>query len=239
MAKRAAIERARTKNGSPSGGPQRSAPAAACACGRPAKKSRVVGEREGLATIRSRWRRDIVGRAGERALPSAPSPSAGNVPTAIAGVSQRAQDRRRRLPACRGRRRCRCGRRGWGSWRAPARPAARPAACARSRAQLAASSATKAMRSGTRLRRSTMSASVARRRRPAPLNETARVMMRPSISGSATFIARSRGRRPRVPSRQASASPPAKITCSTGQSARRADRCRRARRVPRRRSRWR
>ena len=43
--------------------------------------------------------------------------------------------------------------------------------------------------------------------------------MRPSISGSATFIARSRGPSPRVPARQLSSSLPAKTTCSTGQSA--------------------
>ena len=44
--------------------------------------------------------------------------------------------------------------------------------------------------------------------------------MRPSISGSATFIARSRGPRPRVPARQASSSPPENTTCRIGQSAR-------------------
>ncbi len=44
------------------------------------------------------------------------------------------------------------------------------------------------------------------------------MMMRPSISGSATFMAMSRASRPRVPRRQAPSSPPAKITCSTGQS---------------------
>ena len=51
-----------------------------------------------------------------------------------------------------------------------------------------------------------------------PLKLTARVMMRPSVSGSTTLIARSRGERPLVPSRQSATLPPLVITCSIGRS---------------------
>ncbi len=43
--------------------------------------------------------------------------------------------------------------------------------------------------------------------------------MRPSTSGSATFMAMSRADRPRVPSAQSASVPPEKTTCRTGQSA--------------------
>jgi hypothetical protein len=50
------------------------------------------------------------------------------------------------------------------------------------------------------------------------LKLTARVMMRPSISGNTTLIARSRGDRPTCCARQSSALPPLTITCNTGRS---------------------
>ncbi len=101
------------------------------------------------------------------------------------------------MPACRARRRCRCGRRGSGSWRARSRPAARPAAwraaapsCAPDRRQ---------RRPGRRPGDSRPDRPRFPGSRPSgALNDTARDRMRPSISGSATFIARSRGPRPRV-----------------------------------------
>ncbi len=73
----------------------------------------------------------------------------GNFVDAITGACKRAAAHRRCRPACRGRRHCRCGRRDWDNWPAPARRAARPPACAAARAQPAARSATKSIRSGT------------------------------------------------------------------------------------------
>ena len=48
------------------------------------------------------------------------------------------------------------------------------------------------------------------------MNDTARERMRPSTSGSATFIAMSRADSPCVPLAQPASSPPASTTCSTG-----------------------
>ena len=61
-----------------------------------------------------------------------------------------------------------------------------------------------------------MGASVAASKRASVLNATARVRMRPSTSGSATFMAMSRGERPRVASAHCRSVAPAKIACSTG-----------------------
>ena len=63
-----------------------------------------------------------------------------------------------------------------------------------------------------------MSASHNSDRLARPLNETARVIRRPSTSGNATFMAMSRALSPRVPWRQAASSVPANITWRTGQS---------------------
>ena len=52
--------------------------------------------------------------------------------------------------------------------------------------------------------------------RASPLKDTARERMRPSTSGSATFIAMSRAESPRVPARQSFSFPPENTTCSTG-----------------------
>ena len=87
----------------------------------------------------------------------------------------------------------------------------------RSCAQFAASSATKRARSGTGRYR-VMSHSVAGSRRLGALKDTAREISRPSTSGSAMFMAMSRGERPRVPSRQAASAPPESTACTTGQS---------------------
>ena len=58
-----------------------------------------------------------------------------------------------------------------------------------------------------------------RARRSSPLKLTARVMMRPSTSGSTTLIARSRGDRPVEPGAPVARTlPPLTITCSTGRS---------------------
>ena len=61
----------------------------------------------------------------------------------------------------------------------------------------------------------TMLLSVAGSKRLRVLNATARLSTRPSSSGRATFIARSRADRPRVPARQAASLPPASTTWST------------------------
>ena len=61
-----------------------------------------------------------------------------------------------------------------------------------------------------------MGACVASSKRASVLNATARVRMRPSTSGSATFMAMSRGERPRVASAHCRSVAPAKIACSTG-----------------------
>ena len=53
-------------------------------------------------------------------------------------------------------------------------------------------------------------------KRASPLKETARERMRPSTSGSATFMAMSRAESPRVPARQSFSLPPENTTCSTG-----------------------
>ncbi len=74
------------------------------------------------------------------------------------------------------------------------------------------------MRSATG-RMVTMSHSVAASRRADDLNATARVMTRPSTSGSAMFMAMSRGPSPAAESRHCSSVVPARITCNTGQSA--------------------
>ena len=87
--------------------------------------------------------------------------------------------------------------------------------CGARRAQAAASSATKPDPVGDRREAHDAGSRCADRSAGAALNATARVRIRPSTSGSATFIARSRGERPRVPSRQAASLPPASTSCST------------------------
>ena len=84
-----------------------------------------------------------------------------------------------------------------------------------SRSQLAASRATNSTRSGTGSY-ATSEHCVDASKRASPLKETARERMRPSTSGSATFMAMSRAERPRVPARQLFSSPPENTTCSTG-----------------------
>ena len=61
--------------------------------------------------------------------------------------------------------------------------------------------------------------SVRASKRAAALNAIARVNSRPSISGSATFIARSRGERPRGLASHCDCSTPANTVCRIGQSA--------------------
>ena len=61
-----------------------------------------------------------------------------------------------------------------------------------------------------------MGHSVAASKNASPLKPTARASTRPSISGSATFMAMSRAPRPRVPSRQAASVPAESTACSTG-----------------------
>ena len=84
----------------------------------------------------------------------------------------------------------------------------------RSRAQAAARRAVNATRSSIGSW-TTRQLSVAASKALADLNEIARASTRPSTSGSATFIARSRGLRPRVLSRHHAASLPASTTWST------------------------
>ena len=61
-----------------------------------------------------------------------------------------------------------------------------------------------------------MGASVASSKRASVLKATALVRIRPSTSGSATFMAMSRGERPRVASAHCRSVAPAKIACNTG-----------------------
>ena len=61
--------------------------------------------------------------------------------------------------------------------------------------------------------------SVSASNRASALNDTARARMRPSTSGSATFIATSRAESPCVPLAQPASSPPARTTCNTGRPA--------------------
>ena len=61
--------------------------------------------------------------------------------------------------------------------------------------------------------------SVSASNRASALNDTARVRMRPSTSGSATFIATSRAESPCVPPAQPASSLPANTTCNTGRPA--------------------
>ncbi len=109
------------------------------------EKRRILGEGQGFL-----GRRVMASRCSDRRAAVA---SARRRPRACrrCGIRRRAAPSGSRLPkpACRARRRCRCGRRGSGNSRARSRPAARPAGLARSRAQLRARSATKATRSAT------------------------------------------------------------------------------------------
>ena len=63
--------------------------------------------------------RALVGPASSRCISAAPS--SGSIADPVAGLAQRVAGSRSPMPACRARRRCRCGRRGSGSWRGRAR----------------------------------------------------------------------------------------------------------------------
>ena len=99
---------------------RRPAPARRAAGSRRRRRSRCSGKRllGGAAAASA-----LVGPASRRAISA--SPSRGNSVDAIAGGARARAAPRSRGAACRGRRRCRCGRRDADNWRAPAR-------CARS-----------------------------------------------------------------------------------------------------------